>query len=453
MAWVSTTGNDSTGAVNNQSQPYRTIGPAVTAIQAANGGKADGGIVYLNNGTYGLGNATTNTTNEWLTIARASGATKSEVIINAAGTVRSTRLLKLDGVTLKSDGVYDYVIVSEAPVTAWINDCDLHGSGRWVSGGEAIHQGLTNLYFTNSSIYTSKMGFAGRPLMVRGATLNDMGEDAFQNAPFVINCIVDGIDNGTTGVHADAYQFHTTGVPPAENRIIYGLKAIDLHYQGIFARADAGTAANNALVNILIEMRSPASPNESGAIPFTAMSFYHGWDHLLVWNNTIIHGSGAMSFGTLTNASFIGNVFWHFIDPGTVIKDLNPAWSEPGNANNNEFLYNHLENVYGVTPSKECTPNDPFIRNSYPCPHWYAKRPDSDSGVSSTVGEGELTIDYTSSDFGKPVAGSQLLDRFLSKVPCDLVGNARGATSDVGAYERNTESGVNIPTNFNRVTQ
>jgi hypothetical protein len=248
---------------------------------------------------------------------------------------------------------------------------------------------------------------------------------------------VDGIDNGTTGNHADAYQIHTSGTPPAENRIIYGLRAIDIHYQGFFARSDAGTATNNALVNVLIEMRSPASPSESGDKPFSAMSFYDGWDHLLVWNNTILNGVSAMTFDALTNSSFVGNVFWHFIAAGTATQDLNPAWSEPGNVNNNEFLHNHLENVYSVTPSEECTPNDPFIRNSYPCPHWYAKRPDSDSGVSSTVGEGELTIDYTSSDFGKPVAGSQLLDRFLSKVPVDIDNRERGATSDVGAYEYN----------------
>jgi hypothetical protein len=51
-AWVSKTGSDATGVINNSSRPFLTLKAAVSAIQGANGGKSDGAIIYLFAGTY-----------------------------------------------------------------------------------------------------------------------------------------------------------------------------------------------------------------------------------------------------------------------------------------------------------------------------------------------------------------------------------------------------------------
>ncbi|MBK8478408.1 MAG: hypothetical protein IPL39_19615 [Opitutaceae bacterium] len=51
-AWVSTTGSDTTGRANNRSLPFLTPGAAVGAIQALNGGSADGATLYFYEGSY-----------------------------------------------------------------------------------------------------------------------------------------------------------------------------------------------------------------------------------------------------------------------------------------------------------------------------------------------------------------------------------------------------------------
>jgi hypothetical protein len=205
-------------------------------------------------------------------------------------------------------------------------------------------------------------------------------------------------------------------------------------------RSDAGLAQDNAFVNVMIEMRSPASPNESGNPVFASFSVNHSWDHLIVWNSSFLRGHSAIT-ATLTNSSFIGNTFYMFVDSRSSIGTPTLPYAASGNSGNNEFLYNHYLHVYNETPT--CESNERFVYNGWPCPHWNAKRPDSLQSGSATIGDGVIDMSDPSSDtFGNPVANSILIDRIpFVTVPSDIYGNARVGSSDVGPIEVSSDGG------------
>ena len=438
-AWVSPTGNDATGAVNNRSLPFLTVGGAISKIQAANGGRSDGAIISLFSGTYNLGSGTVSTTDEWLTITRDSGATKDNTIITASGTVRSTKLLKVDGVTVKSQGSAKYIFETGAPTNLWLGNGTIAGSGQWVTGSNPVHYLSGNLYATDVYVHDVDYGFYYIPF-VRNCTVENVGNDPYVNTQFMVNSTSININNGTTGWHSDAYQTHTTGVPAPSNRIIYNYRAVNVHYEGMFMRSDAGLATNNAFVNVFVELRSPANLNESNAYAFMAASINQSWDHLLFWHCTLPIGHTEVT-GTLTNASFLGNVFNQFIDSQQTTPAGNPVitYASSGNTGNNEFLYNHFLYVNGETST--CVKNERFVQSNWPCPQWYAKKPDSHASGSATAGDGVLDLsDPASSSFGAPVAGSVLVNRIpFATVPADLYGNARAGNPDVGAVELSSD--------------
>jgi len=99
--------------------------------------------------------------------------------------------------------------------------------------------------------------------------------------------------------------------------------------------------------------------------------------------------------------------------------------------------------VYGIAGT--CIPNSRFVNGDWPCPHWYAKKPDSDAAGSATTGGDVINMtDPTSSSFGAPVAGSVLVDRIpFVRVPVDLYGNPRTGNPDLGAIE--ISSGLQPP--------
>jgi len=157
-AWVNAiSGNDATGAVGNSSAPYKTVGAAVAAAQAANGGKSDGNIIYLADGTYSVNGVSASTTGEWLTISKADAATKEKVIINNGRL--STGYLKYDGVTLQSLGTNMYVASTEA-TRLWTNNCRRIGSGQLLLNSNPIHHSSSDHYSTGD--YTDNVDYAYR---------------------------------------------------------------------------------------------------------------------------------------------------------------------------------------------------------------------------------------------------------------------------------------------------
>lgn len=436
-AWVdSVSGNNSTGQVNDINHSYLTIDAAVSAAQTANGGSSDGNIIYLKNGTYTLAGMTANATTEWLTITKDSVATQTGVVISSGGTSSPVGLLKLSNLTVQGAG--DYIITSYDATTLWDDQVRQIGNGRWSSiNNEAvpISHNDENRYSTNAYIYDSGRGFE-QAALVRGAKIEHIGNDAFSNTSLIINSIVDGLDPGPSGIHGDVYQAHTTGVAPASNRILYGLMAKDIHISGIFWRYDGGSATNNALVNVLVEMREPSIPNESGLHGFIPLGLTDtgGNDHFLLWNCTFPLGQSYL-FQGMTNASIIGNVFWQLIGDNT--SDNYTADSfDFENSGNNTALYNHFMYVNEVTGS--CTPTSADIANSQPCPHWFSQIHDSNPLISTaTTGGNVVNISNPSAvNFGSPIAESVLINRIpFATVPVDIYGNPRTGNPDVGAVE------------------
>ncbi|MHB8790234.1 MAG: hypothetical protein ACYDBT_10180 [Desulfobulbaceae bacterium] len=434
--WVHpVSGSDSTCAVNNESAPCKTIGGAAAKINAANGGNSDGAIIYLQEGTYSLASTSISTSGQWVKITKDKDANRDNVILQKGSGAISGGYIHFDSVTLKSTGAFAYV---STPTRLWTHNCRKIGSGRWIAGSNPIAFSDSNNHYSTND-YTYNVDFAYyQAALVRGATIEIIGNDVFQNTSMVVNCTANDMSNGTTGLHADGYQSHTSGVPTPSNRIIYNYKLTDASYQGVFLRADAGLATDNAFVNVLIEMQEPPDLNESGAYTFTGFSLYQAWDHLLLWNCSFIGGHEEFSQSALTNSSFVGNYFYQYISQASSVGISTVQYAVNGNSYGNEFLYNHFEGVYGETST--CIKNTVYSSRNWPCPQWYAKKPDSGSPVTATIGDNVIdTTDPLSSNFGAPLPGSVLLDRMpFVKVPVDIYGNPRTGNSDVGAVEFST---------------
>lgn len=449
-AWVSVTGSDVTGDVNIRSKPFATIRAAIGAIHAMNGGKADGSIVYLEEGAYNLsGDGTVPvTSNEWVTIKNAEGAAAEHTIISDGGGLAGTHLMKVDGVTLTSNGAFDFVFDPSRPDKLWVHNARLIGANRHVGGSNPVKNN-GDVYFTDTYIYNVDRAVHGGKL-VRGLTIERIGEDAFQGTLLAVNIRVNDMNPGSTYWHADAYQSDIGGM---ENRIVYNYYGTDLHYQGLFLRARDFRPANNAFVNVFMEMRQPGYPGSAGGKKIQSNGSMHGpWDHVLVWHSTFptarFYFADDMSGYGLTNASFIGNVFYELTDAESSVGSEIP-WTRPGNNKNNEFLHNHYIQSYVDLPSGHSCgwPTPPG------CPHAHSRSPDSDQNGSQSVGDPQLRLpglsmgDPTPSTFGQPEDGSPLIDRLTHVlIPADAFGNPRDQMPDIGAVE-NVTGGVGMPAN------
>jgi hypothetical protein len=436
-AWVSTTGNNSTGQVGSRNLPFATIQGAATAIQTAGGGTADGGIIYLMAGTHGITYGSVSTTNEWLTITRDSAATKSTAIIRGTGGILNTSRLKFDGITL-TNGTGQ--VVERYTVNVWAHDCALIGSGQHVNGSRVLlsddfgtYSNENNPhYFTDVTITNSDYG-VHRGILARNVTATNMGNDPFVNTYMVLNARVDNVDPGPTYWHADGYQ--SWGDAP-DNRIVFGYYGTNMHYQGLFLRQEnaATIAENNAFVNIFMEMREPGRPGNPGSYVVLSSGTASGrYDHFIMWHCTFVYkefGIYAESNGHyFTNSSFIGNHFYEYHDYVVQINNYhNPAETLYNNSQGNEYLYNSYRYSAVETGSGSANP-----------PHWYSKSPDSSpTGLAHVVGDPllNLTDNVTYVNFGAPQSASPLVNSVLmTTVPVDALGNQRTGYPDIGAIE------------------
>jgi hypothetical protein len=423
-----TGGNDSTGEVGNQSLPYLTTQAAAIDAQTANGGSSDGNILYHENGTYSIANLNVSTTNQWLTITKAPGATKSNVIINEG--TPTVGLLRINDITVQSQGTTQYVFESGSPTTLWADNVNVVGSGRWVASSNPIKTD-TDQYSTDS-YYTDMTSVIRTSPLARNITIESIGNDAFENTYLIINATVSDIDPGSTERHADAYQAHTTGEAPADNRIIYGYYGTDLHYQGLFMRATSGQATDNAFVNVFMEMREPGRDGGSGVV-LNSAGIYGAWDHLIMWHcsfpYTNLETGDEASGSYFTNSSIIGNNFYGWNDnyTGRAI-GVDPDYTLPANTEGNTFENNHyrFSNVI-ADRATACIPG--------PAPNgcdFYDVSPDSDADVSQSLADPGVESNANP----VPTSGSVLIDRLSSQlIPADVLGNLRDSSPDVGAFE------------------
>lgn len=270
VAYVSPAGHDSFGD-GSVSNPYRTLMRAARAIQAAGDkGTADGGTIYLlagehTYGTYAFANKTT-TADRWLTIRPAPGLTRSDVSLNASTTSGlRTRLVRVYDLTIKTS------LLTSTPDEdhLWIDSCEMIGQGPTTTMYFAPSS-WTSTFVTNSTVRDNDNGVIGSRLQ-RHVSARNLGSDAFSNSEMVIGSIVDGIDKQATDFHPDVYQFSGTG-RSRENVIVYGMKAINVSAQGIFAD-DLAVLDNVAFVNVQIDSTNYSSQWKNVST-----------NHLLLWN-------------------------------------------------------------------------------------------------------------------------------------------------------------------------
>ncbi len=432
-AWVGNSGSNTTGQVGNRAAPFASLGGAVNAIQGINGGSSDGATVYLFEGNYSLGSGVTSTTNEWLTLTRDEAARKDYTRITNAGTAVRTSYMRFKGITIQSSG--SLVYLTTRPATIWVDDCVIQGSGRYVTNSNPVKRDGNDeteypSYFTDTEIYDVDYGMH-RGILARNVTIKRTGNDPFVNVICIINAVVEDVDPGSTYWHADGYQ---SWGPGPRNRIIYGYYGTDLHAQGLFMRQTVGNPGiNNAFVNMFIEMRPPGRPGyEGGPLALVSGNMTGAWDHLLIWNCSFLGGefqfydepSGVGVPLSFNNTSFIGNIWYSFIDfEGTIGTD--PTYAQSNNSGNNEFLNNHF--IYSYIDNTE-GPNGAQNASVFSF--------SPDSVIVSTQSSGEPDLDLSTGSLGIPLSNSILVDRINNKlIHTDALGRLRDNNPDIGALE------------------
>jgi K319-like protein len=415
QAWVAASGgSDSTGAVNNSSKPFATVGKAIDAIRAwmsANGlgNKADGGIVYMMPGTHTLSNggigAEIPTVNEWVVVTTATAGTKDTTIIQS-GSNPPVKLLAYRGVTLKSTGAYSYLLgqLTSSLLSAssfWVDDCKCVGAGRWVDGSSIAAWDYDRGYFTDS--YLSDCDFPTRgATSCRGLTIEHIGNDSFQNIPMIVNCTINDQDPGTTGWHSDVVG-DTTGESGA-SRIVYGLKATNCHYQG-FCENTSWTWSQKlqgmAWVNVYLELDSPIVSGGGGS------GWYYAVDHLIMWH---------MSFVSKTATAYSHPLLFH--------SDYNELTS----MTNVSVIGCRFDQLWQETSTLLSLDLSNFAHNHYCI--------SSGGGPIVAPGVDKSTGNPMTDSSGRPLTGSPLIGRVSPPVvPCDIEGRPRGTSGDVGAFQ------------------
>lgn len=381
-------GSDSTGdgSVGN---PYRSIWKAGQAIDAAGGSNhADGGTVYLYPGDYtwdrpGDG-ATPTTTHRWLTITPKPGVTRDQVHFRSAGWYPGLGIQKI---LLREVTLHDFLSASGGADSIWLDHCTCVGKGMGVptSSWAGWFSGFAFKYCTALRVFDCESSLPGGVDIARDC-LCERVTGGIGYPKLVVNCTWNGTDYGPSGGHADFISWNYLGQgTTVDNSIIYGVKGIGVHAQGIFFKT-TGHLNNVAIVNTLINLLSQQT--EIGQDCF-------GIDHLLLLNVThdgIFYWE--MPQSAMRNMSIRGCTFTFMSCP------------PPGNSVSNGWFDNcHYVRTSGsgnpIAPGMNLTTGDPLFTNSF-----------------------------------YPRPGSPLLNRMQALVvPIDTYGSARTAPGTVGAVE------------------
>ena len=260
--FVSPSGSDSAGDGSRES-PFATMMKAAKSIAQASGGKADGGRILLlpgehNFGTYSYSLLTT-VEDRWLEIAPAPGVAASEAPIVSASTggLRIPKV-RFHGVEFRPNGGTNGLILNSGggARSVWIDGCTLIGAGKqlssdWMNGWDFMY--ATGCYLTNC-----RNGVRGGEL-VRDLTIDEIGSDAFSDGRIVLNSTVRRIDRTGTEFHPDFYQLYAPVGSSCENRVVYGVRALEpLQSQGLFADGTT-TVRDIAFVNVEVSTLAPGN--------------------------------------------------------------------------------------------------------------------------------------------------------------------------------------------------
>ncbi|MGE3109791.1 MAG: hypothetical protein AB7G11_17000 [Phycisphaerales bacterium] len=348
--YVSPTGSDVTGD-GSDANPYKSINKAAKQIEARQNGVADGGVINLKAGDHLWGPAGRDADGGWisyptteqrfLTIQTDPRIRKRDVrIVDSPGGGLRTKLVHLRNVTVVGCQLENAQPTNSDRAEIWVHGCTFMGPSlvqmvRWIAP-EAYPGGA---YVTNTVVRDAVEGWSGTTL-VRGCTIDGIGNDALVNCLMVVNCEVRNIVNPEgTGFHSDVLQYHTQETP-FENIIVYNLRAVNNTAQAWnvgYTRRGTGPAWSDvALVNVM---------NEQDAAGYSS-SWAADVNHLLWWNLTIPVGfvfiidhpgeqEGQVYQTRLHNFSMKGCVLRKF---NNTVTSGEPSQSDPAWATDNHFI-------------------------------------------------------------------------------------------------------------------
>jgi hypothetical protein len=260
--FVSPDGSDASGD-GSRENPFATMMRAAKSIAQASGGKADGGRILLLPGEHNFGTYTysllTTVSDRWLEIAPAPGVAASEApIVSASTGGLRIPLVRFRGVEFRPSGGTNGLILGagSGPRSVWVDGCSLIGCGKqlssdWMNGWDFMYS--TDCFLTNC-----RNGMRGAEL-VRDLTIDEIGSDAFSDGRMVLNSTVRRIDRTGTEFHPDFYQLYAPLGASCENRIVYGVRALEpLQSQGFFADGTT-TVRDLAFVNCSVSTLAPGN--------------------------------------------------------------------------------------------------------------------------------------------------------------------------------------------------
>lgn len=387
VRYISPNGSDSSGD-GSSSNPFRTARKAGRDIQASSSNnRADGGTIFLMAGNNILedGGASVDTQHRWLELRPAPGLTQSQVVVHVVNDSLETKLMRMTNLTIRrsisSGHSSDNINSGAEEAYFWADHCRFVGNGPNTQIGSLgfVADTRFNAYYATDSIAENERhGLRGASLL-RNVIVQNIGSDAFQNTEYILNCSVDGISNNV-GWHPDLVQY-TRGL---DNVIIYGLHAVNVRGQGIFAKPTSLNINNVALVNLMVEVeggyKSEWEPNS---------------DHILMWNNSYVNHTFLFTGTGANHVSIRNNFFEKFLNVGS-------GWVIDNN---------HYRNGTGSTPGTNTT-----------------------TGGSSSA----MFMDPGGDDYrpvlGQPIAGQQRPTLILSPLaPADSLGNPWSLPASVGA--------------------
>ena len=250
-------------------RPLQSLAAAVQAV-------GDGGVIRLQPGEYSSHQLRGGRKRaHWTLITPADGVKRTEVQIG--GGRPGTDKLLFRNVAFFGDvkeGKYSCILVGEQSSTVvWLDNCEIRNRhGRW-SGYVTMFGNRYSAYITGG--FCTEMQRAPGALLMRNYRIVKISEDVFTDSKVAINCVVDGVDAGDTGGHADFHQSYIRDKALFNHGIIlYNCTGVNCKAQGFFGH----NLKDSAFVNCLF-VKTPNNP---------LLSQYSGkLDHVLFLHLTL----------------------------------------------------------------------------------------------------------------------------------------------------------------------
>lgn len=441
-AWVSESGSDITGTINNRNLPYATIEAAVSDINTAQG-DVNGAIIHLEEGSYSYdcGAASYTSSAEWLTVKNADGAAKANTKIDqyAGGGAyfTKTHLLKIEGVTIDASGPGEALLRAQSGSSnsrIWICDCTLIGYGRYANepkGAQSDWEWNNSehplgysantsawppyYYLTECSVTDVKIAVT-RADLVRNYDVSTISDDVALMVRCIINTTCADLDNGETERHADLWQ--ATDGQEVDNQIVFCMWNEETTLNGIMM-----TGYEYCRNVAIVDVHSHLVDSPEWGMP-TFISVARSVDHFVVIHNTM-HWEGTVDYAT----DYTGQARFYAGAPGAPVNVV--IQNASIRANNFRRFSIREESGYTVT----WDPNA-FDENNFEDVGEYGGEGNENfwglqPGTNTTNADSDLTGD------GHPRSGSPLRSRQDPLlVPCDAKVRPRDtAPCAIGAYE------------------